>query len=99
MSLSPARRYDAGWLALLAIGLIRVYQRLISPLLGPACRFYPSCSAYACECIGLHGFLRGGWLTLRRLSRCHPWSPGGVDMPPRPASLHARCGHPPLENG
>ena len=68
----------------LAIALIRVYQRLISPLLGPACRFYPSCSAYACECLRHHGFWRGSWLTLRRLSRCHPWQPGGVDLPPLP---------------
>lgn len=99
MSRSLQRPVGVGWLALLAIGLIRVYQRLLSPLLGPACRFYPSCSAYACECIGLHGFLRGSWLTLRRLARCHPWNPGGVDMPPLPACHPGHCVHPPLENG
>jgi putative membrane protein insertion efficiency factor len=68
----------------LLIGLIRAYQMLISPVLGPRCRFYPSCSQYAVEALLLHGVLRGGWLALRRLSRCHPWHPGGVDpVPPK----------------
>lgn len=63
---------------------IRAYQLLLSPLLGPRCRFYPSCSAYAIEAISAHGALRGGWLALRRLLRCHPWNPGGPDpVPPR----------------
>ncbi|HRI08199.1 MAG TPA: membrane protein insertion efficiency factor YidD [Nannocystaceae bacterium] len=86
----------------LAIALIRAYQRLISPLLGPCCRFYPSCSAYACECIARHGVWRGGWFTLRRLGRCHPWHPGGVDLPP-PVDQHrgalAPCPASNLENG
>ena len=64
------------------IALIRVYQVAVSPLLGPCCRFTPSCSRYACECITHHGVLRGGWLTVRRLLRCHPWHPGGIEMPP-----------------
>lgn len=64
------------------IACIRVYQRTLSPLLGPCCRFTPSCSHYACACIRDHGALRGGWLTVRRLLRCHPWHPGGVDLPP-----------------
>ena len=64
------------------IACIRMYQRVLSPLLGPCCRFTPSCSHYACECIRDHGALRGGWLTLRRLLRCHPWHPGGLDLPP-----------------
>jgi putative membrane protein insertion efficiency factor len=65
---------------------IRLYQLVISPLLGPRCRFYPSCSAYAVEALQRHGAVRGGWLALRRLGRCHPWNPGGVDHvpPPRP---------------
>ncbi len=71
----------------LAIGAIRAYQRLISPILGPACRFYPSCSAYSCECYRHHGFLRGTWLTIKRLSRCHPWQSGGVDLPPLPEGM------------
>ena len=66
--------------------LIRAYQLGISPLLGPRCRFYPSCSDYALEAIETHGLRRGGWLAMRRLSRCHPWHPGGVDpVPPAPA--------------
>ncbi|MDC0718606.1 membrane protein insertion efficiency factor YidD [Nannocystis bainbridge] len=64
------------------IALIRGYQVAISPLLGPCCRFTPSCSRYACACIADHGVLRGSWLTARRLLRCHPWHPGGVDLPP-----------------
>jgi putative membrane protein insertion efficiency factor len=63
---------------------IRAYQLLISPLLGPRCRFYPSCSAYAVEALTTHGPLRGSWLAARRLLRCHPWNPGGPDpVPPR----------------
>ena len=55
---------------------IRLYQLVISPLLGPRCRFYPSCSAYAVEALTRHGALRGSWLAVRRLGRCHPWNPG-----------------------
>jgi putative membrane protein insertion efficiency factor len=62
--------------------LVRGYQLLISPLLGPRCRFYPSCSAYALEALRRHGALRGSWLAVRRLARCHPWNPGGVDHVP-----------------
>lgn len=64
------------------IFLIRVYQRLLSPLLGPRCRFHPSCSQYAAEAIERFGPWRGGWLALRRLSRCHPLHPGGIDPVP-----------------
>lgn len=67
------------------IALIRGYQLLISPLLGNHCRFYPSCSQYAREAIEYHGVLRGGWLAIRRLLRCHPWHPGGVDPVPEPS--------------
>ncbi len=64
--------------------LIRGYQLFISPLLGPRCRFYPTCSHYALEAIEVHGPWRGGWLALRRILRCHPWHPGGLDpVPPR----------------
>jgi uncharacterized protein len=64
--------------------LIRAYQLLVSPLLGPRCRFYPSCSQYALEAVQRHGTLRGSLLALRRLARCHPWHPGGYDpVPPQ----------------
>lgn len=62
--------------------LIRLYRYAISPLLGNNCRFYPSCSCYAETAVGRYGAARGGWLALRRLSRCHPWHPGGVDPVP-----------------
>ncbi|NMI00506.1 membrane protein insertion efficiency factor YidD [Pseudonocardia acidicola] len=66
------------------IGLLRGYQRWISPALPPTCRFYPSCSAYAVEALQVHGVLRGSWLTICRLLRCGPWHPGGIDpVPPR----------------
>ncbi|HRZ04911.1 MAG TPA: membrane protein insertion efficiency factor YidD [Candidatus Competibacteraceae bacterium] len=69
----------------LLIALIRIYQLFVSPLLGNHCRFYPSCSQYAREAIEQYGVLRGGWLAIRRLLRCHPWHPGGVDPVPEPS--------------
>lgn len=66
----------------LLLALIRLYQALVSPLLGPRCRFYPSCSQYAAEAIQKHGAIRGAGLALVRVSRCHPWHPGGVDLVP-----------------
>jgi len=67
------------------IWVIGGYRRFVSPLLGSHCRFYPSCSAYAQEALATHGLVRGGWLALRRLGRCHPWNPGGIDRVPRRA--------------
>ncbi len=65
----------------LLIGLIRVYQMTISPLLGPTCRFEPTCSRYMIEAVRKYGLLRGFGRGIGRLSRCHPWHPGGVDRP------------------
>ncbi len=70
--------------------VIRFYQRFVSPMTPPTCRFYPSCSQYAVIAIERHGAVRGTGLAVRRLLRCHPWNPGGVDDVP-PAA--ARRGH------
>ena len=66
-------------LTLPLIGLLRLYQRLLSPLLGPRCKFHPTCSQYAIEALRAHGLLRGAILAGWRVLRCHPWSHGGVD--------------------
>ena len=66
----------------LLIFIVRGYQIVLSPLLPASCRYYPSCSAYAIEALGRHGAARGGWLTLKRLGRCHPFRPGGYDPVP-----------------
>jgi putative membrane protein insertion efficiency factor len=68
--------------ALPLVGIVRVYQRLISPLLPPSCRFYPSCSAYAVTALERHGAVKGSWLAARRLARCQPFHPGGIDPVP-----------------
>ena len=68
------------------IQAIRAYQRVISPMRPPTCRFYPSCSAYAVTALERYGVLRGSWMAIRRLGRCHPWNDGGFDpVPPRSA--------------
>lgn len=64
------------------VSLVRLYQRWISPMRPPTCRFYPSCSAYAVTALERFGPFRGSWLAARRLLRCHPWNPGGVDHVP-----------------
>jgi putative membrane protein insertion efficiency factor len=85
----PAARHSAA--AWLLIGVLTGYRRLISPLLAARCRFYPSCSAYALEAVRVHGAARGSWLAVRRLARCHPFHPGGLDPVP-PARYPARPG-------
>jgi uncharacterized protein len=91
--------------------LVRLYQRFVSPLTPPTCRFHPSCSAYAVTALTRFGPLRGGWLAARRLGRCHPWNAGGVDPVPmtwagrndwhpadfRPPGEHPHPGHPMTE--
>ncbi|MCF6236185.1 MAG: membrane protein insertion efficiency factor YidD [Gammaproteobacteria bacterium] len=74
------------------IFFIRGYQSLISPFFGKNCRFHPSCSSYAEEAIKLHGVLAGGWLTICRLARCHPWHDGGIDFVPQPLKRHSHDG-------
>jgi putative membrane protein insertion efficiency factor len=76
---APARRRSPG--AWLLVKAIRGYQHLMS-WSTPRCRFYPSCSQYALDAVTAHGMLRGSWLALRRLGRCHPWNPGGLDPVP-----------------
>ncbi|PJG85683.1 membrane protein insertion efficiency factor YidD [Conservatibacter flavescens] len=66
------------------IGLIKCYQYVISPLIGPRCRFYPTCSQYGIEALKTHGMLKGSWLTLKRVLKCHPLNAGGHDpVPPK----------------
>lgn len=72
----PAR--VARWL----IAVLHVYKRWVSPLLPPACRFYPTCSVYMSDAVARFGAMQGVWLGVRRLARCHPWHPGGFDPVP-----------------
>lgn len=72
-----AGRWAVGRLILTSV--IRFYRRFISPFLPPVCRFYPTCSQYALEALERYGMLKGCWLTLKRLSKCHPYHPGGFD--------------------
>lgn len=74
----------------LFIALIRFYQKFISPLKAPSCRFYPTCSSYAVEAIGRFGVLKGGYLAARRILKCHPFHAGGLDPVPREFSFRGR---------
>jgi uncharacterized protein len=65
-----------------AMLLVRAYRVLISPMLPPSCRFTPTCSSYALTSLERYGLIRGGWLAVKRIGRCHPWSPGGYDPVP-----------------
>lgn len=66
----------------LLILVLKAWRLVVSPLYGQTCRYYPSCSAYALGSVEKHGALRGSWLAVRRIGRCHPWTPGGVDLVP-----------------
>lgn len=77
----------------IAIGLIQFYRLFISPLKPPTCRFVPTCSTYGLVAIQRHGFWLGGWLTLKRILKCHPFHPGGFDpVPEKKASSHEKHG-------
>jgi putative membrane protein insertion efficiency factor len=87
-----AKRNDPA--SLLLRGLIRGYQLLISPILpGHSCRFLPTCSHYGMEAVETHGALKGGWLTLRRVLRCHPWGGSGYDPVPSASLAVAKTSH------
>jgi putative membrane protein insertion efficiency factor len=76
------------------VALLRAYQLLLSPLLGPVCRYAPSCSSYAVRALQVHGPLTGTWLAARRVARCHPWAAGGWDpVPPPGPRRSAHTGH------
>ncbi|RMI37680.1 membrane protein insertion efficiency factor YidD [Actinomadura harenae] len=80
----PGAAPRPGPVAAVLILLVRAYRRFLSPLLGQQCRFRPSCSTYGLKALQEHGALRGSWLTVRRIARCHPFNPGGYDpVPPR----------------
>jgi len=66
----------------IAVGLIKLYQNTLSRVLPPSCRFQPTCSHYGVEAIEKYGFIKGGWLTTKRVCRCHPFTPGGYDPVP-----------------
>jgi putative membrane protein insertion efficiency factor len=80
--MSSTRSSDGQPVAKVLIVLIAGYRYFLSPLLGRSCRFFPSCSEYAAEALERHGTLRGSWLAVRRIARCHPWHPGGYDPVP-----------------
>ena len=90
----------AGPLAWVLLQVVRGYQLVLSPLLGPRCRFYPSCSAYAVTALRRHGAIKGTGLAAWRLLRCNPWNPGGIDHVPAKGSsaaadgCHHSDGHP-----
>ncbi|HEX3705373.1 MAG TPA: membrane protein insertion efficiency factor YidD [Mycobacteriales bacterium] len=81
-AVAAAPSHRGSWPAAAVLAVLRSYQRWVSPLFAPHCRFYPSCSSYAAAAVSEHGAARGGWLTLRRLARCHPLHAGGYDPVP-----------------
>lgn len=86
----PKRAAGPSAAARVLVLLVTGYRRFISPMMGPHCRFYPSCSAYALEALRAHGAVRGSWLAVRRLSRCHPFHSGGIDPVPPAADRRTR---------
>ncbi len=92
--MAPAPAQRPGPVAALLLLLIRVYQLVLSPLLGSACRYEPSCSRYTATCIQRFGALPGVWLGLRRIGRCHPFAAGGIDPPPERSCCGRTCAEP-----
>ncbi|MCE2423809.1 MAG: membrane protein insertion efficiency factor YidD [Pseudomonadales bacterium] len=82
MKVEPSRGSVTRLPAFVAIQVLRIYRRYVSPCLGPHCRFHPTCSSYALQAIARHGLAIGSWLALRRILRCHPLNPGGFDPVP-----------------
>lgn len=80
-------KYLQKWLSYLLLFLIFIYQKTVSVVLGPRCRFYPSCSEYAKIALKTHSFPYAIWLTLKRLLKCHPWHEGGLDLVPKKGKL------------
>ena len=78
------------------IGLLKAYRFAISPLYGQVCRYHPTCSAYALEAVQTHGAMRGSWLAMRRVARCHPWAAGGLDPVPPPKNRRSSTPPPSL---
>lgn len=90
----PLARSARALVTALLVSFVRCYRMALAPFFTPCCRFEPSCSSYVEECVQTHGPLRGLWLGLRRIGRCHPFSAGGVDPVPRPLrALHEHPAH------
>lgn len=77
----------------LFIGLIKFYQKAISPFKPPSCRFFPTCSEYGLESVRRFGAFKGAYLAIKRISKCHPLHPGGVDLVPEKKEKHSKCDH------
>ncbi|HLL08053.1 MAG TPA: membrane protein insertion efficiency factor YidD [Nocardioidaceae bacterium] len=84
----PARHDGPAPVRVLIIAALKLYRFAISPIYGQVCRYHPSCSAYALEAVEVHGAIRGSWLGMRRVVRCHPWAAGGYDPVPPGRSAH-----------
>lgn len=91
--MSPTKSFAKSPGAFLLKMLVRAYQLALSPYLAPRCRYLPTCSAYAIEALETHGAMRGGWLALARILRCHPWGGFGLDPVPEPTThkRHQAC--------
>jgi len=85
---TPRRRGPSRWATVLLVALVKGYRLSISPLIGPRCRHLPTCSSYALEAVEVHGPVRGSWLAVKRIVRCHPWGTSGYDPVPPARKRH-----------